>query len=158
MYWYRMEVIIMLTTKEISEMLKVSEETVRRWIRTGDLKAIQEGKGYLVEKKDLMKLVQEKSTATNSSIGKMATLIPLIGGVGAIAGETIFKMLTKKNLDALDKNRKGDISLQDITYRIEELKLKKKKIELEHQMELLEIEEEISVYQKLQNQLKKSET
>lgn len=145
----------MLTTKEISEMLKVSEETVRRWIRSGELKATQEGKSYLVEKTELVKLVQKKANATNSSIGKMASLIPILGGVGAIAGETILKMLTKKNINELDNNRKGDLTIKDVNYHLETLRIRRKKIELEFEMKLLEIDEEITIYQKLQHELDK---
>jgi excisionase family DNA binding protein len=144
----------MLTTKEISEMLSISEETVRRWIRTGELKAIQEGKSYFVEKNDLMKLVQQKASTTNSSIGKMASLIPLIGA-GAIAGETILKMLTKKNLSESEKVEKKELSLKDISYHLESLKRRKKKLELEFEMKILEIDEEIAKFQKIQDELNK---
>lgn len=136
-------------------MLNVSEETVRRWIRTGDLKAIQEGKSYLVEKEDLMKLVQQKASTTNSSIGKMASLFPLIGGVGAIAGETIIEMITKKNLNEFEKVAKKELSAKDINYYLESLERKKTKMELEFQMKILEIDEEIIELQKLQDEISK---
>ncbi|OLN21637.1 hypothetical protein BTO30_13810 [Domibacillus antri] len=145
----------MLTTKEISEMLSVSEETVRRWIRTGDLKAIQEGKSYLVEKEDLMKLIHQKASTTSSSIGKMASLLPLISGVGAIAGETIIKMITKKNLNESEKVAEKELSVKDINYHLESLKRKKRKMELEFQMKMLEIDEEILELQKFQDEISK---
>lgn len=147
----------MLTTKEISEMLSVSEETVRRWIRTGDLKAIQEGKSYLVEKEDLMKLIHQKASTTSSSIGKMASLLPLLGGAGAIAGETILKLITKKKLNEPEMVEEQELSLKDISYHLEALKRRKKKMELEYQMKILEIDEEISEYQKLHDELSKRE-
>lgn len=56
----KLEVSAILTTKEISQMLGVSEETVRRWIRTKELKAIQEGKSYLVDRNDLNHFVNKK--------------------------------------------------------------------------------------------------
>lgn len=147
----------MLTTKEISEMLSVSEETVRRWIRTGDLKAIQEGKSYLVEKENLMNFIQQKASTTSSSIGKMASLIPMIGGAGAIAGETILKMIKNKKLDESEKVNGKELTVKDIIFHIESLERKKKKMELEFQMKILEVDEEISEYQKLQNELDKRE-
>ena len=50
-------------TKEISELLNVSEETVRRWIRSGKLKAEKSSKkqGNIVYEKDLFEFVSDKS-------------------------------------------------------------------------------------------------
>lgn len=147
----------MLTTREISEMLKVSEETVRRWIRTGDLKAKQEdGKSYIVNEDDLIGFVEKKSKSTGTSIGKMASFLPGFVGAGAIAGEVILKMISKQNKVANEKSNKKDKeikSLKEITNHIESLNRKKKKLELEFQMELLEIEEEISKYQQIKDEL-----
>ena len=49
-------------TKEISELLDVSEETVRRWIRSGKLKAEKSSKkqGNIVYEKDLFEFVSDK--------------------------------------------------------------------------------------------------
>ena len=48
-------------TKEISELLEVSEETVRRWIRSGKLKAEKSSKkqGNIVNEKDLFEFVSD---------------------------------------------------------------------------------------------------
>ena len=44
------------STKEISELFGVDNETVRRWIRTGELKAEQSSRkrGNIVYEKDLL--------------------------------------------------------------------------------------------------------
>ncbi len=41
-----------LTLDEIAEELRVSVETVRRWIRTKQLKALSIGRGYRIRRKD----------------------------------------------------------------------------------------------------------
>lgn len=41
------------TVKEVADLLKVSEVTVRRWIKDGELRAIDVGKGWRVGSDDL---------------------------------------------------------------------------------------------------------
>jgi excisionase family DNA binding protein len=41
------------TVKDIAETLKVCEATVRRWIKDGDLRAINVGRGWRVAHEDL---------------------------------------------------------------------------------------------------------
>jgi len=43
-----------LTIPEVSQFLKVSEETVRRWIKRGKLPALQFDRKYRIRKKDIM--------------------------------------------------------------------------------------------------------
>ncbi|MGO1059505.1 helix-turn-helix domain-containing protein [Planococcus sp. FY231025] len=50
----------MFTVSEICNLLDVSIETVRRWIRSGELKAQKNGKSYLVSRKDLREYLSEK--------------------------------------------------------------------------------------------------
>ena len=52
----------MYNVKEISELLSVNEETVRRWIRSGELKASQSSKkqGNIVNEYDLLIFVSDK--------------------------------------------------------------------------------------------------
>lgn len=52
----------MYNTKELSELLDVNEETVRRWIRSGKLKAERSSKkqGNIVHEKDLFDFVSDK--------------------------------------------------------------------------------------------------
>ena len=54
---------VWLTVKDITDELRVHEETVRRWIREGKLPAIQIGSrrgGYRVKREDLDSFVQEE--------------------------------------------------------------------------------------------------
>jgi excisionase family DNA binding protein len=60
-----------LTVREITQELKVHEESVRRWIRSGDLPAILLGSskgGYLVRRADFDRFIEEKFGA----LGKAA--------------------------------------------------------------------------------------
>jgi len=41
------------TVKEVADRLKVNEATVRQWIRDGDLRAIDIGKGWRISDSDL---------------------------------------------------------------------------------------------------------
>jgi excisionase family DNA binding protein len=143
----------LLTTKEISEMLHVSEETVRRWIRTGELEATQDGKSYLVDKSHLESFIKKKSMTPGTSLAKM---VPIIGGIighpktRSVATELLNKFLKEKEVSP---NRAPSIA--DYEEHIEDLKRQKKKLELEYQMKLLEIEDEIANYQKLMKNLRK---
>ncbi|MEH7503752.1 helix-turn-helix domain-containing protein [Neobacillus drentensis] len=163
------------TTKEISELLNVSEETVRRWIRNGDLDAQLDGKSYLVDEETLNKFIQERAKVPGTTISKMA---PLWGG-GAIAtaaltaiiphlGEILTKagsagLLSKaakskaNGETLLEKLQEATIELTDIEAYIDALQRKKKKIELEYQMKLLEIEDEIAGYMVLKDKFGISE-
>ncbi len=52
-----------LTVQDITQILKVHEESVRRWIRSGDLPAILLGStkgGYRVRRSDLDQFIDEK--------------------------------------------------------------------------------------------------
>jgi excisionase family DNA binding protein len=50
-----------LTVEEVAQRLRVSIETVRTWIRTGELNAIDVGK-YLIYPADLEDFKQRRST------------------------------------------------------------------------------------------------
>jgi excisionase family DNA binding protein len=56
----------LLTVTEVSERLKVDEETVRRWLRRGELIGIRLGggrSGWRVDPADLAQFVQAKKVA-----------------------------------------------------------------------------------------------
>lgn len=44
---------IILTIAEVAKILKISEATVRRWIKTGKLPAFQLGRKYRIRQKDV---------------------------------------------------------------------------------------------------------
>lgn len=149
-------------------MLSVSEETVRRWIRNNELKAIQEGKSYLIDRNDLISFVEEKAkTGTSTSIGKMASFLPIAGGVlggapGLIAGgatasiSKIIKMINSKKTETEISTAHSNTekqTIREVEDYIEELNRQKKKLDLQYQLDMLRIDEEIAKYQKIKQNL-----
>ena len=51
-----------LTTHEISELLKVSEATVRNWIHEGELRAVRFGREFRIAVTDLEFFVNDHAT------------------------------------------------------------------------------------------------
>jgi len=51
-----------LTVEEVAEELRVHPETVRQWIRTGELDAFDTGRGYRISRRDLDEFVQRRKT------------------------------------------------------------------------------------------------
>lgn len=49
------------TPEEIAESLRVSEETVRRWLRKGDLKGLRLGRAWRVYHSDFMNFIEKKT-------------------------------------------------------------------------------------------------
>jgi excisionase family DNA binding protein len=49
-----------LSTKEIAKQLQVGEDTVRRWIRTGQLHAVLLNSKYRVSQNDLKQFLKER--------------------------------------------------------------------------------------------------
>ena len=144
----------MLNTKEISEKLGVSEETVRRWIRTGELEATQEGKSYYVDEEVLNSFTQKKIATPGNSLSKMNNLINL--GAGLMANpkaRDIATDLLNKNVGKFLKTTPSvedkEVTVSDLEDYIASLERKKKKLELEYEIKILEIEEEIANYKKL---------
>lgn len=144
----------MLNTKEISEQLGVSEETVRRWIRTGELEAIQEGKSYYVDEEALQSFTEKKIATPGNSLSKMNNLINLGAGIMANpkAREIATELLNKnmgKFLKPASPKQNQELTVSDLQGYIAALERKKKKLELEYEIKLLEIEDEIANYEKL---------
>ncbi len=50
------------TVKEVADLLKVSEVTVRRWIKDGELRAIDVGKGWRIGSDDLDAFLEGHAT------------------------------------------------------------------------------------------------
>ncbi|MEH7308237.1 helix-turn-helix domain-containing protein [Neobacillus drentensis] len=153
----------MLTTKKVSEMVGVSEETVRRWIRSGELEAEQDGKSYKIDQGSLIKLLDKKAKEPGNSISKMAALMNCIEGDG-VDSEIIASKLIEVGAAVVAKNislRRPldqvpedplDISILDINNLIYFRKIEMRKLEHEYELKLLEIEEEIAKYELLKQQ------
>ena len=53
----------MLTVQDVTKLLQVHEETVRRWIRTGELRAVLLGSskgGYRISRDEYERFIDEK--------------------------------------------------------------------------------------------------
>jgi excisionase family DNA binding protein len=50
----------MLTVEEVAKMLKVHVKTVRNWINSGELKAMDIGRGYRVSRSDLQEFIDRR--------------------------------------------------------------------------------------------------
>lgn len=50
------------TVHEVADLLKVNEATVRRWIRDGELRAIDIGKGWRIADADLVAFFHSHET------------------------------------------------------------------------------------------------
>lgn len=53
-----------LTTRQVAELLKLSEATVRKWCREGRLPAVKLGKSYRIRRSDLDRLFDQASSTT----------------------------------------------------------------------------------------------
>ena len=137
----------MLTTKQISELLRVSEETVRRWIRTGELHAEQDGKGYLVDELALKRLIDQKSQIPGTAMNKILPLIQDMFGPEAaqFAKSNLFDPLRQSMEQA---PLKPEASTESLAEELDRLKRKKRRLELEHELKLLEIEEKIAAIER----------
>lgn len=56
------------TVKDVADLLKVSEVTVRRWIKDGELRAIDIGKGWRIGSGDLDAFLEDHATRPATSL------------------------------------------------------------------------------------------
>jgi excisionase family DNA binding protein len=56
----------LLTTHEVAELLKIKEATVRRWIRDGDMPAVNLGRDWRVAVIQLEEFLKHRVTGTPS--------------------------------------------------------------------------------------------
>ena len=56
----------MLTIEEVAKMLKVHVKTVRHWINTGELKAMDIGRGYWISRSDLQEFIDKRKNRRQS--------------------------------------------------------------------------------------------
>lgn len=60
------------TVKNVADLLKVSEVTVRRWIKDGELRAIDIGKGWRIGSGDLDAFLEGHATRPATSLNEAA--------------------------------------------------------------------------------------
>ena len=97
------------TVKEISKAFGVDEGTVRRWIRSGKLKANKDSnkKGYLVTKEDLGEFVKrsnrKKYRMSYMFIGRRITLIGAIAPILTAGMAYVLNEKTDKEMIEIKK-------------------------------------------------------
>ena len=57
------------TVRDVAERLKVAEATVRHWIKLGDLRAIDIGKGWRIANTDLEQFLERHQSAPRPANG-----------------------------------------------------------------------------------------
>ncbi|MBU2487044.1 MAG: helix-turn-helix domain-containing protein [Alphaproteobacteria bacterium] len=70
------------TVKDVADRLKVSEATVRGWIKDGELRAIEIGKGWRIADIDLDSFLSKHATRareTGAKAGVSSNLDPMTG-------------------------------------------------------------------------------
>lgn len=55
-----------LTPQEVSELLRVSVYTVRRWIKDGDLPAYKVGRGWRISETEIDKWLRDNQSAATT--------------------------------------------------------------------------------------------
>jgi excisionase family DNA binding protein len=58
------------TVKEVADRLKVSEATVRGWIKDGELRAIEVGKGWRIADSDLTSFLSSHATRVRDAAAR----------------------------------------------------------------------------------------
>ena len=70
----------MKTVKQLAKYYKVSEETIRRWFRSGKLKGIKEGRGYLLPSdpkiKELVNEIEKRTSLSYEGEDEIGNLVP----------------------------------------------------------------------------------
>lgn len=56
------------TVQQLAERLGVAEATVRQWIKTGELRAIDIGKGWRIADADLTSFLEARETAPRNQV------------------------------------------------------------------------------------------
>lgn len=60
------------TVRDVADMLKVGEATVRRWIKDGELRAIDIGRGWRIDPEDLDDFLRQHANRPHGN-GKTVT-------------------------------------------------------------------------------------
>ena len=141
------------TVKQIANMLKTNEETVRRWIRSGKLVASQNSKkgGNIVSSDSLNQFIK-KTPKYAPIIAASLTTTPM--ALSVVIGGLL------SGLIALKDEKKGNVSEADVEVflkkkiSLHEKNIKRKNVELEKlQMEIEEERENLDKYKYALNNL-----
>lgn len=154
------------TVKQISDMLKTNPETVRRWIRLGELEADQVSRksGNMVTAASLNKFLKSKPKYAGIAAGTIsaAGATGLLAGISILTGAIIASLIEKKTFSP-DKIKEANLSVSEIKKYIEtSIESSKKsissmqaeisKLELQIQSEKQQIQKYMNLLEKIENQ------
>lgn len=131
---------ISYTVKQIADMFKTSEETVRRWIRSGKLEATQNSKkdGNVISADALKRFVKGKpkyEAILATSIRNTPLALPIVVG-SLISGMIALQGDKKKKITVADVekflNKKMDKHKRNIVAKEDEMRKLKSEIEEEY--------------------------
>lgn len=93
------------TVSQISEMLDTQEETVRRWIRDGKLKAVKTSNktGNIVTEEDLNEFLRRTPKYSNVALASLAGAGMIAGYTGIVAAALGAKVLSNSLDNKLSK-------------------------------------------------------
>lgn len=147
------------SVKEIADMLNTNPETVRRWIRSGKLEAIQESRkgGNVVTKSMLDAFLKSSPKYAGIATGLLATPVGLTTTTAAIVGGILTQQLIKS-----DEIKNAHVNISEIkkfllaNIQTSKENISRKKKSIEHLQEEIEAEQErIDETEKLIEELEK---
>ena len=75
------------TVKEVAELLQVNEVTVRRWIKEGEIRAIDIGKGWRIGPDDLDAFLEDHATRPSARPSGDTNTAPEVTGAEKTKGQ-----------------------------------------------------------------------
>ncbi len=140
LYWHGSDAMADYNVRQISELLNVDTETVRRWIRTNKLKGTKTSKktGFVVPEAELKRFLNNIPKYSGVAAGLMAATIPGVG-FPITAGALVAKIISSL---FINNNRDNTVTSDDIIdYVKEEIKKEKAMIlQKEEAIQQLKIE------------------
>ena len=96
---------VVFTISEVSSLFSVSEETIRRWIKSGRLKASIDSKkeGYKVTEKDLKEFIETQKPKywkflpfLGLLLSPMAVVTPILGNLAGLSYKVLVDFMQKQ--------------------------------------------------------------
>lgn len=152
------------SVKEIADMLKTNPETVRRWIRSGKLEAIQESRkgGNVVTKAMLDSFLKSSPKYAGIAAGLLSTPIGITTATATLVGGILAQQLIKNEKIQHAQVKSEEIQkllLVNITTSKETIKRKReaiKQLENEIDVEQQHIDDAMKLIEELDLQINNS--
>lgn len=128
------------TVKEIANILKTNEETVRRWIRSGKLKAIWKSKkeGNIISSEALQEFIKEMPKYTSEIMQSPLAISVMLGGL----------LASMKSIVSISNTKKKNFSAADIKKFLDKKIKEAEEKTIEKTKQVDKLMEEIKEHQK----------